>query len=33
MAIEKYFMFGADIVLLGMRRKEYVDKVKEYFTL
>jgi aryl-alcohol dehydrogenase-like predicted oxidoreductase len=33
MAIEKYFTFGADIVLLGMRKKEYVDKVKEYFIL
>ncbi len=33
MAIEKYFTFGADIVLLGMRKKEYVDNVKKYFTL
>ncbi len=33
MAIEKYFSFGVDIVLVGMRKKTYVEKLKEYFTL
>ncbi len=32
MAIEKYQTFGADIILVGMRKLEYVDKLKPFFT-
>lgn len=31
MAIEKYQTFGADIILVGMKNPEYVDKLKDYF--
>jgi aryl-alcohol dehydrogenase-like predicted oxidoreductase len=31
MAIEKYFSFGVDIVLVGMREKGYVETFKSYF--
>lgn len=31
MAIEKYFSFGIDIVLVGMREKQYVEMFKGYF--
>jgi aryl-alcohol dehydrogenase-like predicted oxidoreductase len=31
MAIEKYQTFGVDIILVGMKNTEYVDKMKEYF--
>jgi len=29
--IEKYISFGIDYILVGMRKKDYVDDLKEYF--
>ena len=31
MALEKYQTFGVDIILVGMKNPEYVDKLKKYF--
>lgn len=31
MAIEKYQTFGVDIILVGMKNTEYVEKMKNYF--
>lgn len=31
MAIEKYQTFGVDIILVGMKNPEYVEKMKNYF--
>lgn len=31
MAVEKYQTFGVDIILVGMKKPQYVEKLKEYF--